>query len=282
MYRNRKLDPTQVQDRRGGSLGGIAGVGGGAGLIVLVLSLVLGVDLTGVVPSSPATQQTGGTLENCQTGEDANNSEDCRIVGFVNSIQQFWSDELPRQNIRYAQAQTVLFSQATQTACGNATSAVGPFYCPPDQHIYIDLTFFGELESRFGAEGGPFAQGYVIAHEYGHHIQNLTGVIERSQDDRQGAESGAVRVELQADCYAGLWAGRAVETGYLNPLTNDDVAQAIDAAAAVGDDRIQKQSTGRVNPETWTHGSSQQRQKWFLTGYRNGTFQSCDTFSGGI
>jgi predicted metalloprotease len=172
------------------------------------------------------------------------------------------------------------------TGCGPATTAVGPFYCPVDQTAYFDTDFFQELVDRFGSSGGPFAQEYVVAHEYGHHVQNLQGVLGRSQQGAQGAGGNGVRTELQADCYAGIWAHYAStvkqeSTGvpYLEPLSDKDIADALSAAASVGDDRIQKQATGRVNPESWTHGSSEQRQKWFTIGYQTGDPKQCDTFS---
>jgi predicted metalloprotease len=285
-----KLDPGQVTDRRGmGGRGGMAIGGGGIGIVVLLIYMFLGGDPaqlpSGGNPGGNAGVVTGPgssqLAEECETGADANERQDCRIVGFVNSIQDYWTDAYAAEGGRYEAADTVLFDGSVDTQCGSATSAVGPFYCPLDKQIYLDLGFYEQLQSRFGAEGGPLAEGYVVAHEYGHHIQNLEGTL-RGGSGEAGAEGQAVRTELQADCYAGVWAHHGESTGYLRQLTQNDIEQALSAAEAVGDDRIQEQVQGQVTPETWTHGSSEQRQKWFLIGYESGRPADCDTFSGEI
>lgn len=287
------LDTSQVQDQRGGGIpGGGLTIGGGiVGLIALALGLFfgigpneLGLSSQGPGPAaSPSTDQQ--VSRTCRTGKDANTRQDCRIVAIVNSAQAFWSQELARRSMTYTPASTVLFTGRVNTACGAATSAVGPFYCPGDRKVYLDLGFFDELKSKFGASGGPFAQAYVVAHEYGHHIQNLQGTLSRAQDRLTGAGSNSVKVELQADCYAGVWAKHATTTPdkstgrpLIKQLTKADIDDGLSAAAAVGDDRIQEKFQGRVTPESWTHGSAAQRQQWFTTGYTTGDMARCDTF----
>jgi uncharacterized protein len=289
--RGARLDTGQVRDVRGRRVGGGLAVGGGGlGLAVLVVYLLFAVlgSEGGLGQLAPLEDQRVGQGDTpsevsteCQTGEDANTRQDCRIVAVVNSVQKFWDGVFARSGKQYPFADTVFFTGQINTGCGFASSQVGPFYCPPDQLVYIDLDFFDELQSRFGA-GGDFAQAYVIAHEYGHHVQNQLGVLDSIRGDRQGPESKAVRSELQADCYAGVWAANAVSTGLIEQLTQADVNEGLDAASAVGDDRIQEQTQGQVTPETWTHGSSEQRRRWFSRGYENGKPAACDTFSGSI
>ena len=271
--------------------GGLALGGGGLGIAAVVIYLLFallsgGEGLGQLAPLEDQQVGRGDTpsevSQECQTGEDANERQDCRIVGVVNSVQSFWDSVFRRSNRQYTYADTVFFTDQVQTGCGFASSQVGPFYCPRDKQVYIDLGFFDELQSRFGAGGGPFAQAYVIAHEYGHHVQNLLGVLDRIGNDRQGPQSLAVRSELQADCYAGVWAANAVETQLIEELTQADINEGLDAATAIGDDRIQEQTQGQVNPENWTHGSSEQRRRWFSRGYEEKRPAVCDTFSGSI
>jgi predicted metalloprotease len=292
-----RLDTSGVSDRRGrGGMGGGRGIavgGGGLGLVGLIIVVVLQLAGGGGGDVGSALSGLGGLGQNeqidntqldqrCQTGADANDSVECAVVADVDSIQDFWTTVLAN---RYVRTDTVFFSGQVQTGCGGASSGSGPFYCPADQLVYIDLSFFDQLRQDFGAQGGLFVDAYVIAHEYGHHVQNLLGTNAQVQQGVTGAESGTVRLELQADCYAGAWANHAEtvpdESGapLIEEISDDDIARALDAAARIGDDFIQRNlGSGRVDQDAFTHGSSEQRQKWFTTGYETGDPNQCDTF----
>ncbi len=283
---NAHLDPSQIRDVRGRRIGGgtmaLGAGGGGITLLIILVYTLLGgnpgdlTDLTGTtIGDQPV---ASGAASECTSGAQGSTRDDCRIVGYVNSVQAYWDHEFQSAGETYEPAQTTFFTQAIQTGCGTASADSGPFYCPADGYVYLDLGFFDELRTQFGAQGGPLAQAYVIAHEYGHHVQDLLGIL-RQTSGGSGAGSDSVRTELQADCFAGVWVDHAQGTGYLEPVTQAQISDALDAASAVGDDRIQQSVQGVVNPETWTHGSSEQRQRWFLTGYKAGDPNACDTFN---
>ena len=271
----------QVEDRRGASPAALGGGAGGIGLVVLLLFYLLGGGGDGGgggplegLPELPAAQS--------QTGPDP----DAQLTDFVRfvvqDVQGSWTTAFANSNKPYEPTKLVLFEGATRTGCGVGSSQTGPFYCPLDRKVYLDLGFFRELRSRFDAPG-DFAQAYVIAHEFGHHVQNLLGVMDDVQRKQSAGSADAndlsIRLELQADCLAGVWAHSAYEEDLLE---SGDLEEGLAAAAAVGDDRLQEQATGRINRESWTHGSSEQRTKWFKNGFDRGDPSACDTFSGEI
>jgi predicted metalloprotease len=300
-----QLDTSGVEDARsGGGLGGFGGRGvavGGGGLGVVGVVIYLLVSLLGgggsgggstadVIlgqlgqPGQPATADNSEVQQECRTGKDANEHLECAVVADIDSIQNYWTRELPKLGHTYSAVPTVWFSGQVSTGCGAADAGSGPFYCPADKKVYIDLSFYDDLKTQFGATGGPFVNAYVLAHEYGHHVQDLLGT-EAKVRTRQGPKSDSVRLELQADCYAGVWANHATtvpdDNGHvlISEITQDDITNALDAASRIGDDYIQKHlGTGTVNQNTFTHGTSAQREKWFETGYDSGDPRRCDTF----
>ncbi|GEK80270.1 KPN_02809 family neutral zinc metallopeptidase [Agrococcus baldri] len=287
------FDTTTVSKGGGrGPSGGAIAVGGGGivTVILVIVSMIFGVDLTGLAPSAPIdpqSQSQGSEEVTGCTGEQANDPANvtCRMEGGADSMSAFWTATMQANGLEYADPSVQLFDRQVETGCGAATSAVGPFYCPPDQRIYLDETFFAQMRDQFGAEGGNLAELYVLAHEWGHHIQSATGQLDRVQQGDTGPQSSAVRSELQADCYAGAWMAGASQTAdddggapVLEQPTEEQMARALDAARTIGDDRLQEMSGGGVNPEGWTHGSSEQRQTWLLNGY-NGGVGACDTWN---
>jgi uncharacterized protein len=275
-----RLDPSQVQDVRGsrGGFGmpGMAMGGGGLGVVGVIIYLAIALlgggngGALGPLNGSTVAQQPPGQVlgQECATGADANTKEDCRIVGDINSVQAYWQ----RVVRGYTISKTVFFTGSTSTGCGEASTDVGPFYCPADKKVYIDLGFFDELRTKFGGSDGPLAQAYVLAHEYGHHVQDLLGTLGRPHSG-----TASIPIELQADCFAGVWMSHAQSTGYITGITQRDLQDALSAAASVGDDRIQKETQGQVDKETWTHGSSAQREHWLTVGFRTGNARQCDT-----
>ncbi len=306
--------------RGGGTSGGLGGggipigkAGGGAGLVMMIVLALLASKCGGAgggggggglggsyndpfnpgkaaqvqaAPGQVDNVSTGDVDTECTTGADANKSQKCRLVAVVNDVNNFWGEVFVQNKLDYKVAKTTFFSEQTETGCGPASKDVGPFYCPVDSKAYLDRSFFDELQTKFEATGGPFAEAYVVAHEYGHHIQNLLGTSAKVQEsgDKSGPNSASVRLELQADCYAGVWANNATKgpRPLIVELTDADITAGLDAAAHVGDDFIQRKFQGKINREGWTHGSSEQRQKWFNTGFKSGEPSPCDTFSGGI
>lgn len=266
-----------VEDGRGGGSGKFA-LGGGVGIIIVVLGLLFGKDLTGLVNQLPiAAEQT-----EVKRGSSANDDPQKKFVaGVLESTEQVWTQQFEAMGQQYQYPTLRLFENGVQTACGGASSAVGPFYCPADQKVYIDLSFYDELKNRFGA-AGDFAQAYVIAHEVGHHVQNLLGTSEKVQRMRSRLSEKeynklSVMLELQADFYAGLWAHHAQNLKDFR-LEAGDIEEALTAANAIGDDTLQKQATGEVVPDSFTHGTSAQRMYWFKKGFETGDIRQGDTF----
>jgi predicted metalloprotease len=299
---NARADTSQIDDQRssGGGGGGIGGlpIGGGGltGIIVTVLIAVVGGffginNLTGGDGGgAPQTGDNTSLTQKCSQ-QNADEQLDCRNVLYVNSIQDYWVEALPANfGDQYKPAKTVLFANQVQTKCGSADSGVGPFYCPADDRVYIDLSFYDVLAKQLGAPG-EFAQPYVLAHEYGHHVQDLLGTeasMRREQErDPGSANKLSVKLELQADCYAGAWAKNATGTDdgsgqkIFKSISQQDIQEGLDTAAKIGDDTLQQRGGGQVNPAEFTHGTSAQRQEWFSKGYESGSPKNCDTFAGG-
>lgn len=284
----------------GGNLGGALGGGrlpipGGMGLkgtiLLIIIYFLIQMCSNGALPGSglpavpggsdsSASSTDNGDYDACKTGEDANKSDSCARKAVALSLENFWTKTFEGQNFK--PASIVTFNGSINTACGAANAGMGPFYCPVDQKIYEDTSFYEEIFQRqLGGNDAPFVEPYVLGHEYGHHIQNVTGQMKNVRT-QQGDGSDAVKLELQADCYAGMWAKAATGTTdasgvpIFESITDEDIQAAITAAQAVGDDSIQEKTQGRVNPDAWTHGSSAQRMKWFKTGYQGGTLESCN------
>lgn len=299
---NSRFDSSHVRRRRssgsgsssggrGGGLGGLGkggALGGGGILLVVVAFLVsqfLGVDISGMLGGGSAGSGTYADEDFDCTGAEANQQTDCRMEGAAVSLEQYWTEAAPGIGINdYVNPMIYLFEGHTSTGCGNATDAIGPFYCPADQSIYIDTSFFDVLVQQYGAEGGPLAEMYVLGHEWGHHVQNLGGILSSSNTQDQGATGGAVRTELQADCFAGAWmqsAAQAVDADgnqLMKEPTRAQIQTTISAAQAIGDDHLQEQAGMEVQPESFTHGTSEQRTEWLLAGYQGGA-TACNTFT---
>lgn len=277
---DRGHESPDLEDRRGQSAGPRLG-GAGLGVIVSLLLrtrygwIVIVLGLAFLVAQQSGLFSTAQAPQDARTAQTAPADEEARFVGFVlDDVQNVWTQELARRGLAYRRARLVLFTDATDTACGFGEAATGPFYCPRDQQAYIDLGFFRVLAQRLGAQG-EFARAYVIAHEIGHHVQRLLGISEQEGAHTAGSGRGSVRLELQADCYAGLWAH---STAQRQLLEQGDLESALNAASRIGDDALQRQSTGRVQPESFTHGTSEQRKRWLRRGYDTGSLEACDTF----
>ena len=291
-----RIDRSQIETRSGGGLGGggmrlpMPGGGGGRigiGTIVVIILFVVLTQCTNLnLPGGGSSAGDSPSENTCNSGADANKSQECAVDLFTNSVQDFWSKTYPDQTgNQYEVVKTVRFNGSTTSGCGQASADMGPFYCPNDRMVYLDTAFFDDmLTGQLGAKGGPFSIGYVIAHEYGHHIEDQLGILGKIRTTR-GPKSDSVRVELMADCLGGMWAAGAQKTvdaqgeAIITELTPDDVKRAIDAAQAVGDDRIQKRTSGRVDTDSFTHGSAAQRVNWFNRGMEAGTIKACDTFA---
>jgi predicted metalloprotease len=289
-FDDQSVDVSGVSDRRG--RGGAVAIGGGGvgvvGLLIYVLISVLGggeIDATQLVPRGGAVQQegagSGDLATKCNADGAIQQHDDCFLVKVYNEINEVWTDEFARAGETYDQPGLTFFTSSVQTGCGTASSQVGPFYCPPDQGIFIDIGFLEQLQQQFGADG-RYAQAYIMAHEAGHHLQTLFGTERQVRSAQQARPSRqnelSVAMELQADCYAGVWSRLADERGNVS-IGEAELDQAINAAEAVGDDRIQQKTQGRVDPESWTHGSAEQRRQWFLRGRETADVNRCDTFS---
>ena len=290
------VDVGGVSDRRGMPGGTGMAIGGGGGLIAIIVALLVGTGVLGGGGGSQNVFDLGGVTQGQAAGESAEELEqrcntegaiqeytDCRLIKTYNVINDTWTEELASRDIEYRPPGLVFFSGGVQTACGSASSQVGPFYCPGDESIYLDLGFLDQLQQQFGATG-EFAQAYILAHEAGHHLQTVLDiepqVRQLQQQDPSRVNELSVLLELQADCFAGIWSTLAdANEGEGLVLTEADVNEALNAAAAVGDDRIQSASGAQVNPESFTHGSSEQRQEWFETGLQSGDPARCDTFA---